>query len=44
MLNQTLIVREIRMMMERCWTESEIAHKLCISQGQVHDLIMQFLS
>ena len=43
MLNQTLILREIRMMLERCWTESEIAHKMCMSPTTVHELIAEFL-
>lgn len=42
MLNR-LVVLEVRAMLERHWTELEIAHKLCISQAEVHAII-QLLS
>jgi len=38
MLNRMLI-QEVRAMMERHWTELEIAHKLCISQTQLQAII-----
>lgn len=34
MLNK-LTLREIRSMLERHWTTQEIAHKLCITVGEV---------
>lgn len=38
------LVQEVRAMLERHWTELEIAHKLCISQAEVHLIITTFLS
>lgn len=38
------VVQEVRAMLERHWTELEIAHKLCISQSEVHLIIQTFFS
>jgi transcription initiation factor IIE alpha subunit len=34
-----LVIQEVRAMLERHWTELEIAHKLCISQAEVQAII-----
>jgi transcription initiation factor IIE alpha subunit len=39
-----LLVQEVRAMLERHWTELEIAHKLCINPAEVHYIIQTFLS
>jgi hypothetical protein len=39
-----LIVQEVRAMLERRWTELEIAHKLCITPAEVHYIIVTFLA
>ena len=38
------VVQEVRAMLERHWTELEIAHKLCISQAEVQLIIQTFFS
>lgn len=38
------LVQEVRAMLERHWTELEIAHKLCISPAEVHLIIQTFFS
>jgi DNA-directed RNA polymerase specialized sigma subunit len=39
-----LIIQEVRAMLERNWSELEIAHKLCITPAEVHRIIATFLS
>ena len=39
-----IVIQEIRAMLERNWTELEIAHKLCISQADVHTIVLQYFS
>ncbi len=41
---KSLLIQEVRAMLERNWTELEIAHKLCITQVDVHTIITTFLS
>ena len=38
------LVQEVRAMLERHWTELEIAHKLCISQAEVHRIIQTLVN